>query len=749
MATNPCDEVQILYKGDGVDKLFTFPFQYHEQDDVKVVLWDDTTKAYTNTQVRDTDWSFVNANTIKFNTAPPAPIPSATVPNLPEVFNVKIYRLTDVDPLDASFNPGSAIRAEDLNNNFEQLRLAIEDNRCQVPSWFKVYLNGYYWNQFDETVYTNDVWVDTDVHVATTGAIQENFWNNTTNTISSVDLWVASDDTVPTTLAADNRFWDQADETLEFGDAWNPSDNTVATTAKIEEEFWHKQDITIDADQLAGNWHQDDVHLPTSRAVSRRLDKYVQDSVPAPVITEQSGKIWIDNDNLWQDYWEPIADAWVQLANTGPQGPTGITGTFSTINSEVPPDFRTDGTAIQPGDVWYNPLNAYAFVWHVDPDSSQWVSLSRPGPQGAQGQPGAAGAASTVPGPAGPPGPSGAGTNGTPGTNGIDGIDGNDGAAATITVGTVTTGVAGSNVVINNSGTTAAAVFDITIPRGNDGTDGLILNYIGPLNATDPQPVGGSDADFHLFDTAGTLGASWGVNSGTAVSPGDYAVLFGGAYTVITSASATAGVLTVTGNVVDSTTDPANPTVTVPNASTTVAGLIELSDAADITAGTANTAVTAAQLLTATTAIDADLNAVEADVTQAETDIAANATLAGTQGTAITGLQTSQAAQDLLITGLRTDVDQNEADITQLQTAFGNIPVTDGVNAVTPTTPITASITNRNLTIGVDRATSTEFGTVRLWIGDTAPPTPLLGETWRNTLNGKIYFYDGNVWVNN
>ncbi|MDA9425670.1 MULTISPECIES: carbohydrate-binding protein [Bradyrhizobium] len=48
----------------------------------------------------------------------------------------------------------------------------------------------------------------------------------------------------------------------------------------------------------------------------------------------------------------------------------------------------------------------------------------------------------------------------------IKGTDGNDGAAATVSVGTTTTGAGGSAASVTNSGTPAAAVFDFTIPAG-------------------------------------------------------------------------------------------------------------------------------------------------------------------------------------------------------------------------------------------------------------------------------------------
>jgi len=52
------------------------------------------------------------------------------------------------------------------------------------------------------------------------------------------------------------------------------------------------------------------------------------------------------------------------------------------------------------------------------------------------------------------------------------GDPGDDGAAATITIGTVTTGSAGSSASVINSGTSDAAVLDFTIPRGDTGASG-------------------------------------------------------------------------------------------------------------------------------------------------------------------------------------------------------------------------------------------------------------------------------------
>ena len=58
------------------------------------------------------------------------------------------------------------------------------------------------------------------------------------------------------------------------------------------------------------------------------------------------------------------------------------------------------------------------------------------------------------------------------GQDGQNGQDGQDGQSATIQVGTVTTGAAGSDASVTNSGTSSAAVFNFTIPRGNTGESG-------------------------------------------------------------------------------------------------------------------------------------------------------------------------------------------------------------------------------------------------------------------------------------
>lgn len=170
MATNACANVEIKYKGDGRLNKFTFPFTYMKTSDVVVALWDDTTKDYVDEP--STSWKFANATTVEFVNPP-------QVPTDPKVFNVRIYRSTDLSAMEAQFYPGSAIRAEDLNDNFDQIRLAIEEGRCRIPDALYNYLSVHYWSKIADTITRKDqlngVWSGDlqDKKIATADAISQ------------------------------------------------------------------------------------------------------------------------------------------------------------------------------------------------------------------------------------------------------------------------------------------------------------------------------------------------------------------------------------------------------------------------------------------------------------------------------------------------------------------------------------------------------------------------------------------------
>ncbi len=101
---------QNTYTGDGSTTNYSFTFEYIKQADVKVTLDTVATTAFT----------FANATTLSFTTAPTSGAA------------IRIYRDTEIDTLNATFFPGSAIKAEDLNNNFTQTHFAVQETDNEV-----------------------------------------------------------------------------------------------------------------------------------------------------------------------------------------------------------------------------------------------------------------------------------------------------------------------------------------------------------------------------------------------------------------------------------------------------------------------------------------------------------------------------------------------------------------------------------------------------------------------------------------
>lgn len=133
--------------------------------------------------------------------------------------------------------------------------------------------------------------------------------------------------------------------------------------------------------------------------------------------------------------------------------------------------------------------NVNVFVPSVDADGTlRWTNkagLANPAAVNIKGATGATG-------PQGERGPQGLqglpGAKGEKGDKGDAGEKGDTGAAASIKIGTVTTGAAGSNASVTNSGTASDVVLDFTLPRGNDGADGGV-NVDAELSDTSTNPI--------------------------------------------------------------------------------------------------------------------------------------------------------------------------------------------------------------------------------------------------------------------
>lgn len=103
---------QNTYTGNGSTVLYSFTFPYLSTADIKVSINGTVTTAYT----------LANATTVQFNTAPA------------NGAAIRIYRETPGDTPDSTFYSGSAIRSEDLNENFTQVLYYSQETRTFAES---------------------------------------------------------------------------------------------------------------------------------------------------------------------------------------------------------------------------------------------------------------------------------------------------------------------------------------------------------------------------------------------------------------------------------------------------------------------------------------------------------------------------------------------------------------------------------------------------------------------------------------
>ena len=94
---------------------FSFAFPYLQEEDVKVEIGLDG--AWT----ANTAFTFKNATTIKFNSAP------AT-----GTANIRIYRDTEVDAAKAVYTAGATVRAKDLTDNSDQYLYALQEDQSNL-----------------------------------------------------------------------------------------------------------------------------------------------------------------------------------------------------------------------------------------------------------------------------------------------------------------------------------------------------------------------------------------------------------------------------------------------------------------------------------------------------------------------------------------------------------------------------------------------------------------------------------------
>ena len=335
---------------------YTITFEYLERTDVKVTV-DNVLK----TEGTSNDYTFTNATTLAFTTGNE---PAAGA-------KVRVYRDTDTSAAKATYFPGSAIRAQDLNENNDQVLLAVQEienhslNRYgenkiagdidvdgnRLKNLKDEYTSTTDPNAADNNDAASHGWVRKfffDVKAETqTGAEYDEAKNNDTGT-----EWPNNDVTIATTSAV-TKFVDDRNDALLTNDIFEAdgikiTDNSPATGqitiglndnavdfSKIKDaDIVDKSEQTADnTTQNAGNasaYVNDDTKLATIAALAARHDNIVSSTTPSGT-DYQLGKFWWDEQgdktlSVWDgSNWAAITSGgtflnqprliWVDAAN--------------------------------------------------------------------------------------------------------------------------------------------------------------------------------------------------------------------------------------------------------------------------------------------------------------------------------------------------------------------------------------------------------------------------------------------------
>ena len=131
---------ETILSGDGTTTQFGFTFPYIKTEDVKVELQEfDTVESTVISRVQISSFSIPSNNptvvdfsaigaATNYQAITGAPLTNHAV-NTSNIIRVRIYRFTSADANPSTFLQGSTIRAQDLNDNFEQILYIMQERQ--------------------------------------------------------------------------------------------------------------------------------------------------------------------------------------------------------------------------------------------------------------------------------------------------------------------------------------------------------------------------------------------------------------------------------------------------------------------------------------------------------------------------------------------------------------------------------------------------------------------------------------------
>ena len=357
---NECASVSTKYFGNGTQKLFQFDWTYMSYSDIVCFILNDE-GSWIN---QDGKFIFANATTVEFLSPPPAPQDST-------VKNVWITRRTDLESMLATFYPGSSIRAQDLNDDFDQLRLAIQEGRCSLQD-FKDQLG----NDFVEK---SQVFDREDQEAGKWSGTGDQDYLATSGAIAAREDTIVGDSLPPNpTFQQPGKGWMNTSES--WSSYWNPQADAWVAYVNTGPRGVPGVDGTNGSDGAVGPPGPTGPQGPVGEGIN--VTGYIDVPGPPSDPGTVQGEFIIDsNGHGW--FWETDTDpaAWIDTGTIrGPQGPQGPAGTDGSDGA--------DGTAatIVVGNTFTGLAGTDAAV--VNSGTNNAAVLQFTIPRGEKGEPG-------------------------------------------------------------------------------------------------------------------------------------------------------------------------------------------------------------------------------------------------------------------------------------------------------------------------------------------------------------------------
>ena len=205
----------------GLRSYSPLPFPYLATTDIVVEVDSAATTAYT----------LANATTVELTTAPAQGV------------EVIVKRVTNVDNLAATFFAGSAIRSQDLNDNYTQLLYKAQEDAQFAPLFNAVFPD-------DVSLGGNKI-----TNLADPTAAQEAATKAYADALdTAVRAYIDGKDTAQTNARnalethLDGETWNNTTETLHTGETWTTDNSQIATSGAIENRITAKIDNALDND---------------------------------------------------------------------------------------------------------------------------------------------------------------------------------------------------------------------------------------------------------------------------------------------------------------------------------------------------------------------------------------------------------------------------------------------------------------------------------------------------------------------